>query len=110
MMRRPCPEPGCSALTESGRCDEHRPERYKRRGTTAERGYGSDWQKVRALKLAEDPICQMLIVCKGEAATEVHHRIRINDAPALRLERSNLISSCKPCHERVESDKRARKL
>ncbi|WP_172838120.1 HNH endonuclease signature motif containing protein [Terriglobus roseus] len=34
-------------------------------------------------------------------ATEVHHIIPIRTDPTKRLDRSNLMSLCKPCHSRI---------
>lgn len=66
---------------------------------TTQRGYGYDWQKLAALKLATDGICEIRTHCAGAVATEVDHKVPfrgINDP--LRLEWSNLRSSCKSCN------------
>lgn len=58
-----CNYAGCSNLTESGRrfCDVHRSAQNKQRdaqrGSSTDRGYGSDWQKVRHSVLLGHPIC-----------------------------------------------------
>jgi hypothetical protein len=58
MVRRPCLEPGCSALAEPGqaRCEPHRKARTRAtsraRGTTSSQGYGTDHQKLRRQLLA----------------------------------------------------------
>ena len=62
-----------------------------------QRGYGSTWDKLRAAKLAADPLCEP---CKAKgrttAATEVDHvtpkfKGGTNDP-------NNLQSICRPCH------------
>jgi 5-methylcytosine-specific restriction enzyme A len=101
-LLRPCPVPGCVLLTEDGRCESHRLERQRERdagrGKTAARGYDATWRRVRALKLATDPFCEIRTHCQGMVAGEVDHKIPIRDAPELRLEWGNLQSSCHRCH------------
>ena len=57
------------------------------------------WRELRALKLAEDPWCQ---VCAQEdivkLAEEIDHRIPIIEAPYRALDLSNLDSLCKSHH------------
>lgn len=103
--QRLCCEPGCPRLAAAnGRCERHQiaPEK-----TTAERGYAAGWPKARRYKLAIDPLCER---CGKHgmttAADEVHHIVPIKDAPHLRLEASNLMSVCRPCHEEIERQKR----
>lgn len=52
MAVRVCAEPGChaiiSASTRDGRCDAHRRQRDRARGTSADRGYGTEHQQLRA--------------------------------------------------------------
>jgi len=106
--RRNCPVPGCPGYAEiRGRCKIHasqaEAERNARRrgklGTTTERGLGADWVRLRALKLATDPFCQINTHCiQGTIATEVDHIVPRSKRPDLRLEWSNLQSSCKACN------------
>lgn len=37
-------------------------------------------------------------------ATEVHHKVSIDDAPWLRLERSNLMCLCNACHKAIHAN------
>jgi 5-methylcytosine-specific restriction protein A len=61
---RPCTAPGCSALVYGGgsRCAAHPHETSfasKRRGSRHERGYGTDWDKLRLQVLQRDAyVCQ----------------------------------------------------
>ncbi len=72
------------------------------RGSPAERGYGRDWQKVRAAVLADEPLCRACMK-RGRVteANEVHHELPICDRPDLRLVRSNLWPLCKSCHSSI---------
>jgi 5-methylcytosine-specific restriction endonuclease McrA len=72
------------------------------RKKTSERGYSRGWERVRLAKLAADPVCELRIVCRGLVATEVHHVESIRKRPDLRLEWTNLKSSCGPCHRAIE--------
>jgi hypothetical protein len=46
--KRVCSQPGCPHLTDSGRCDEHRKQADRDRGTRQQRGYGNDHDRGRA--------------------------------------------------------------
>lgn len=78
------------------------------RGSPSRRGYGRDWQKVRAAVLAEEPLCRVCLA-QGRVTetTEVHHELPICDRPDLRLVRSNLQGLCKPHHSATTSRERA---
>jgi 5-methylcytosine-specific restriction endonuclease McrA len=104
---RPCPAPGCPALTNGGRCEVHRRAKHAaidaRRGSPTQRGYDRAWQQLRQMKLAADPWCEIKTHCASlsmteQLATEVDHIQTIHDHPELRLEWSNLRSACKRCH------------
>lgn len=101
--------PGCSGLIDPavGVCpvcsrNTIRDRYDKRRGTTAQRGYGPDWRALRARKLRKNKWCED---CHRTGvrtkATEVHHVESFDglDDP-LRLMMSNLRSSCNDCHKR----------
>lgn len=83
---------------------EDRAWKERWRGSAASRGYDSRWQRKREHVLRRDGcLCQQ---CKRvgrlTTATEVHHVVKIVDAPELRLEDSNLVSVCRDCHELLE--------
>ncbi len=69
------------------------------RKKTASRGYGGEWRRVRAWKLAHSPLCED---CNERglttAATEVDHVHRLEDGGTHSDE--NLRSLCKSCHSR----------
>ena len=74
---------------------KHQPDT---RQSASKRGYDRKWQRVRAIKLSSDPLCER---CERhgivEPATEVHHRIALADGGE-RLDTANLESLCKRCH------------
>ena len=68
---RVCSKPGCPRLTSSGRCDEHRTQADRARGTAAERGYTSaGHQRFRTAVLDRDPICML---CRLAASVVADH-------------------------------------
>jgi 5-methylcytosine-specific restriction protein A len=73
----------------------------KERGSAAQRGYDSHWQKVRLRKLKKDPLCDKhmpYIV----AATLVHHI----DGNSKNNAADNLMSLCNRCHEDIHKGDR----
>ena len=104
-----CRWPGCHELTRdrSGYCPDHqskaeerRKQRSRDRGNTTARGYGREWQRLRAAYLREHPLCADCLA-RGivRPATVVHHLCAIADRPDLRLESRNLLGLCRDCHE-----------
>ena len=62
----------------------------------ARRIYNSKaWRVLRDQVLSEEPWCR---VCHAVGFLEVDHRIPVEVAPWLALERSNLQALCPPCH------------
>jgi 5-methylcytosine-specific restriction protein A len=101
---RECGHIGCRELSRNSRCERH--QREKGRGTSRNRPgdpfYSSPaWRRLRAAKLAEDPLCEDCLE-RGltTAATEVDHIIDRCDRPDLALVKSNLSSKCKSDHSR----------
>jgi protein gp37/5-methylcytosine-specific restriction endonuclease McrA len=64
------------------------------RPSPSRRGYGRDWQRVRAAKLAADPWCEDC----GEPATEVDHVLALSAGGT--HDADNLRSLCHACHTR----------
>ena len=111
---KPCRHRGCNALTRSatGYCDEHASEavgwtRSNAGKSSKERGYGGDWQKLRAWILRRDEgLCQP---CKREGrltlAEEVDHIVSKAEAKrrgwtkAQADAHDNLQSICEDCHK-----------
>lgn len=101
---RPCPERGCPVLVATGRCAEHAKERTVRRGTRQERGYGTDWERLRRW-FKTQPQSALCRPCKAKgliraAGRDVDHIIPFDglDDP-LRLDPDNLQGICDDCHK-----------
>jgi 5-methylcytosine-specific restriction endonuclease McrA len=77
------------------RADVHR-EHDQMRGTSAARGYGARWQRLRLLVLHEQPVCETP-GC-GHMASDVDHIVA--KAKGGSDERSNLRALCHSCHSR----------
>lgn len=71
-----------------------------KRGSAASRGYDAAWRKLRLEKLADNPLCEL---CEKQgrivAANTVDHIIPIQQDPSKRLDKTNLQSLCKSCHD-----------
>lgn len=93
--RRPCPTPGCRRLTHARRCEPceraRRQDVDARRGTAAERGYGTEWRRIRSRVLREEPVC----TC-GEPTTDVDHLVPLRAGGT--NDRANLRARCHRCH------------
>ncbi|MFJ8027441.1 holin [Streptomyces sp. NPDC096311] len=60
---RVCSVPRCPEYTQHGKCDDHRREAEKQRGSARQRGYGKGHvTRFRPGVLARDPLC----VCTNE--------------------------------------------
>ena len=82
-----------------------------KRPNASQRGYGSDWRRLRAEHLASHPWCVMCLKAgKRVPAVDVDHIEPIALAPHRRLDPSNLQSLCKHHHSSAKQsqDRRAR--
>ena len=104
---RACTRPGCAGLVRDGVCSACGPlrrqsdaEHDKRRGTSAQRGYGGRWQRLRRMFLRANPLCAE---CANHgtttAATDVHHMVARRDGGS--DEWSNLQALCHSCHSKI---------
>jgi len=73
----------------------------QRRGSAASRGYGRRWQKVRAVFLAEHPVCQCDDPECQRPATEVHHVRPHRGDYDLFWDPANWQGLTKECHSRL---------
>ena len=104
MIKRFCRKQGCNALVESGYCEKHKQDDYKRydqyRESAAKRGYGRKWKRERARFLAKNPLC---VECqRGDkliAATVVDHIIPHKGDQKLFWDRKNWQPLCKRHHD-----------
>lgn len=92
----PCSFQGCAnRATSHGRCALH--PRFDQRsllpkGSSAARGYGYAWQKIRAKHLVQYPLCARC----GALATDVDHIRPLNAGGT--NDDDNLQSLCHSCH------------
>ena len=115
---KPCPGKGprfglCPNLIKGKKvrlCPECLPYQKKEirqydreRGNSGERGYDAQWQKVRDIKAAKNPLCEECLK-EGRPDTPldvVHHIKSIESHPELRLVMDNLMSLCISCHDQI---------
>ena len=103
---KPCKYPGCGALTTGSYCEKHKGHYDRARGTATQRGYSSRWRRIRAQKLAVNPLCERCEVeGKTRPATLVHHIDR--NPKNNRME--NLESLCVQHHEEEHKHERFRR-
>jgi 5-methylcytosine-specific restriction protein A len=89
-------DPDQAARNEARKQERERKRQLdQQRPSARRRGYDRLWEKVRAQQLSEFPLCDC-----GQIATVVDHIQSIQLRPDLRLDRGNLRSMCKPCHDR----------
>lgn len=102
-FNHPCRKPGCRELTLERYCAEHRQygdrQIAERRGTTKERGYAGAWPKLRAMKMAADPLCEAcgrrgLVVAGAQVDHIVPHKMNGD----LMYDMDNLQALCTECH------------
>ena len=97
---RQCASVGCAARVEDSSrylCKAHRTQANKQydkqRGSSASRGYGARWRRLRKLVLNRDPMCK---ACSVKASTDADHIIPKRDGG--RDSMDNLQGLCHECH------------
>lgn len=99
-----CPVPGCSDLTRQSRCEKHAKEKAtydQHRPNSNARGYTRKWGEFRLHYLQENPLCEdCLAHSRTEAASEVHHIVKVKDNRAVMYDKGNLMALCHACHSR----------
>lgn len=102
----PCMVPGCTELIREGQyCEQHfiahSHEINQRRGSSAQRGYGHRWQRIRKMFLASHPVCEDpygVHVGQVIPATDVDHIVPLSRGGTHRVD--NLQALCHACHSR----------
>jgi 5-methylcytosine-specific restriction enzyme A len=97
--------PSHQARTVRPRVSRHQEYNRTKRDPETEKFYNSAaWQRLRLVKLAQTPLCE---ICQPlhflTAATHVHHIVEVTRDPDLRSDLSNLQSLCKSCHSRLHA-------
>lgn len=99
MIRRPCIEPGCPALTTRTRCAIHEQyvkrdrERQRQRGSPTQRGMDYQYQRARLRVLNRDGYrCHW---CGGQASTADHLVPRAHGGSS---DDGNLVAACLTCN------------
>jgi 5-methylcytosine-specific restriction protein A len=101
---------GCPKTTRGRYCDEHLPLARKfydgRRGSTKERGYDSDWERIAEQRRQLDcGLCQRCLQDGLLRASQiVDHIIPIHVRPDWRLEIGNTQVLCFDCHTTKTSE------
>ena len=72
----------------------------RERGSSTARGYDRNWQKLRKVILARDPLCVFCLPDRFTPSHQVDHIIPIAQRPDLRLDPTNLRGLCDTCHSR----------
>jgi 5-methylcytosine-specific restriction protein A len=94
-----CPVRGCIEVIPAGTryCAKHLrvyPRPIDARPSSAQRGYGPEWRKIRDAYLREHPFC---VIC-GKIGNEVDHIIALKDGGSSNDD--NLRTFCKHHHSR----------
>nr|WP_255511149.1 HNH endonuclease signature motif containing protein [Micromonospora sp. WP24] len=79
-------------LGTGSRCDKHRPRRVHTL-SSAQRGYNQEYQRNRALVLADGPVCSL---CRRRTATTADHILPLSRGGTNDL--ANLRPACGPCN------------
>ena len=103
----PCAARGCPALVRSGEryCAIHAAlfaqQQDAQRGTSAQRGYDANWQRLRKMILNDKPLCAdpfKLHQGRPVVATDVDHIKPLRDGGTNDAE--NLQALCHECHSK----------
>ena len=87
------------------RCECQGSRSTQRRDTTSE-GHGTDHRKASERYRANHPLCERCVMLWGamdaKPSKDMHHIHSIRSAPQLRMQQSNWLAVCVPCHEAIE--------
>ena len=102
-----CNRPGCPEVVGRGirLCPAHQAGIYRQQDQAREnataRGYDADWRRFRAWFKSRHPLCSdCLEEGRMTVTEEVHHVVKLRDAPHLRLVETNCMALCKTHHSK----------
>ena len=76
--------------------------REKQRGSARDRGYDTDWNRLSKWHAKREPLCRECYFRGRRKPWELtNHVLPVKDRPDRRLDKENLSSACKPCHDTV---------
>lgn len=106
--KQPCAYPGCPNLSDGRYCEQHRKlveknyEQYSR-DSDVHKKYGRAWKRIRDSYVKTHPFCER---CFEQGilvpVEEVHHKVPISQGGT--HDRSNLMSLCKSCHNKIHHE------
>lgn len=110
-IKRICNYPGCNKISISTYCAEHqaikdqqkkeKEKKYdEKRGSSYSRGYDKNWEKVRKMKLAMNPVCEL---CNKYEKLIVHHLKPISEGGE-KYDFNNLQTLCAECHYKIHRE------
>lgn len=87
------------------RCDCQGGTSTQRRDTTGE-GHGQDHRRASERYRANHPLCERCVMLWGavdaKPSKDMHHIYAIRSSPNMRMQQSNWLAVCGPCHEAIE--------
>jgi 5-methylcytosine-specific restriction protein A len=87
---KPCPQPGCRALVERGRCAGHR-----LRPTRQQQGYTNEWLRLSRAAIADQPWCSR---CGSTDDLTADHIVPLSAGGESVIE--NMQTLCRSCNSR----------
>ncbi|MGH8306298.1 MAG: HNH endonuclease [Steroidobacteraceae bacterium] len=97
----------CGALSERGRCAEHRRAEQQRKGSSTARGYGAEHRRL-AKEVVTEHVRRYGHVCPGYGIpphTALKFQLHHVDGNVLNRARSNLTALCPACNKREENER-----
>ena len=101
MILKLCRHPGCIALTDrrDSLCVKHVRQKWREQSakmpTSHARGYDGQWRKVRARKLAMNPMCER---CEKDGRVTLAYLVHHKDRNTRNNRDDNLMALCTHCH------------
>lgn len=104
-IKHGCHYPGCKHLTNKEYCKDHQKLMQKAydnytRSPDHNKRYGHEWKRIRENYIKVHPLCEMCLrEEKYTPVNEVHHILPISKGGT--NDRSNLMSVCRSCHNKL---------